>query len=271
LNHSYFAQLGRCEFVFLFVDEKADRIEYLETVALPKLGPLPPNVKVNTSTEKFDVVMTGILDHLAGRGARMAPAFAFVDPFGFGGVSMDLIARILEHDRSEVFITLTLDAINRFLTHRDPSINAHYDALFGDPAWRDAADAADRIEAVENMYAVQLGKHANCVWSFRMPTDRGRPVYDLFFGTKHIEGLKKMKKAMWKADPVAGVRFSDRRATEIRLFEETLDTTPLQEALSKQFAGRTVSYNELWSGADRQEGRSMTDPPDVDLPMQPVG
>ncbi len=38
---------------------------------------------------------------------------------------------------------------------------------------------------------------------------RGIDEYFLIFGTKHIEGLKAMKEAMWKVDPTGAFRFSD--------------------------------------------------------------
>jgi hypothetical protein len=36
-----------------------------------------------------------------------------------------------------------------------------------------------------------------------------RTDYFLFFGTKDYEGLKKMKAAMWAADELGGLQFSD--------------------------------------------------------------
>lgn len=195
------------EFVFIFIDQHADRIEYLEQVALPRLGELPSNVRVECGTGQFDVEMAEILDRLEDAGHNLAPAFAFVDPFGFSDTPMDLIGRILDHPQSEVFVTVMLENVNRFLQHQNPKIAEH--GLFGDPGWRDLVDEPDRLDMLGNFYADQLGHHAEFVWSFRMEDEGNRPIYDLFFATKHIDGLKKMKRAMWSVDAGGGRRFSD--------------------------------------------------------------
>jgi hypothetical protein len=48
--------------------------------------------------------------------------------------------------------------------------------------------------------------------SFEMIGKTGKTAYSLFFGTRHITGLKVMKEAMWSIDPATGVQFSDRLA-----------------------------------------------------------
>lgn len=245
LEHSYFDRMSRTEFIFIFIDQHADRIDYLQDVALPRLGPLPSNVRVDCGADRFDVAMTEILDGLEGAGHRLAPAFAFVDPFGFSDTPMDLIGRILAHPRSEVFVTVMLENVNRFLEHPNRKIADHYDLLFGDPGWRDLVDQPDRLDALGTFYADQLRKHAEFVWSFRMQDEGNRPIYDLFFATKHIDGLKKMKRAMWSVDAGGGRRFSDRHAGEVTLFDEQLDTAPLRKAMTASFSGQVVPYEDL--------------------------
>jgi three-Cys-motif partner protein len=245
LDHAYFNRMSGTEFVFIFIDQHADRIDYLENVALPRLGELPSNVRIECAADRFDTAMTKILDGLEDAGHNLAPAFAFVDPFGFSDTPMDLIARILTHPQSEIFVTVMLENINRFLAHPDPKIAAHYDTLFGDPGWRDLVDEPDRLNALGNFYADQLRKHAEFVWSFRMQDEGNRPIYDLFFATKHIDGLKKMKRAMWSVDAGGGRRFSDRHAGGVTLFDEQFDTTALRKAMMGTFSGQDVSYEDL--------------------------
>jgi hypothetical protein len=43
--------------------------------------------------------MTGILDSVAERGKVLAPAFAFIDPFGFAGAPLTLVKRIMANPR----------------------------------------------------------------------------------------------------------------------------------------------------------------------------
>lgn len=78
-----------------------------------------------------------------------------------------------------------------------------------------------------------------------MQDEGNRPIYDLFFATKHIDGLKKMKRAMWSVDAGGGRRFSDRHAGEVTLFEEQLDTAPLRKGMTARFSGQVVPYEDL--------------------------
>ncbi len=178
LEHTYVDRMSSTEFVFIFIDQDRDRIEYLEQVAIPRLGELPSNVRVECGVGSFDAEMGGILDGLEDAGHNLAPAFAFVDPFGFSDTPMELIGRILAHPRSEVLVTVMLEPVNRFLNHPSEKIAAHYDGLFGDLGWRDLMHAENRIEALGDFYADQLFKHAEFVWSFRMLDEGNRPIYE---------------------------------------------------------------------------------------------
>ncbi len=246
LDHTYRDQMAKTEFVFIFIDEQADRIDYLEQFALPRLGEMPKNVRVVCSAERFDAEMTEILDGLEEAGTKLAPAFAFVDPFGFSDTPMELIGRILGHPRSEVFVTVMLENVNRFLTHPNEKIAKQYDGLFGDAGWRELIGIqSHRLDALGNYYGEKLNEHAEFVWSFRMLDEKNIPIYDLFFATNHLDGLRKMKRAMWSIHPEGGRRFSDRHAGDVSLFADSLDTTPLRAAMLTRFAGRTVSMSEL--------------------------
>jgi three-Cys-motif partner protein len=233
------------EIVYIFTDERQDRIDYLMNTAIPRLGPMPGNVRIIAEGSKFDESMTGILDGLEESKRRMAPAFAFLDPFGFSDTPMSIVARILQHRYSEVMVTMMIGPVNRFLSSPDEKVAAHFDGLFGDPGWRDLIAAGDRVAALGEFYAEQLRKSAPYVLSFRMLDAGNRPIYDLFFATKHLEGLKQMKRAMWSVDPANGVRFSDRKVPGLTLFEAVLDTAPLRRALLERFAGQCVDYDDL--------------------------
>ncbi len=56
--------MGGTDFVFIYIGEREDRIGYLNEVALPKLGDLSNNARVECSADRFDIAMTQILDGL---------------------------------------------------------------------------------------------------------------------------------------------------------------------------------------------------------------
>lgn len=81
VQHSHRNRM-RGELVYIFTDESQDRIDYLTDVAIPRLT-IPKNVPIVAEAAKFDESMTELLDELADNHHNMAPAFAFLDPFGF--------------------------------------------------------------------------------------------------------------------------------------------------------------------------------------------
>lgn len=80
--------LANSEVSFLFIDSSEERIHHLETeISLLKV---PSNFHVYCRYNEFENTLTDILDELQRDGHRLAPTFAFIDPFGFKGAPFDL-------------------------------------------------------------------------------------------------------------------------------------------------------------------------------------
>ena len=125
-------QAGRLhgtEIVFLFVDERADRIAHLKN-ELVKLS-LPSNYRIQATTGMFEDELKQLLDSLDAKGLQLAPTFAFIDPFGFKGLPFRLVRRLLANDKTEIFVNIMADAANRFLEHPDDQVRQHIVELFG--------------------------------------------------------------------------------------------------------------------------------------------
>lgn len=246
LEHPYFQQPQRQrEVVFVFIEKEPDRATALkeELRKFTADRPIPDWVKYDVLRGEFASLMTQVLDKLEKEGKRLAPTFAFIDPFGFKGVPLEVIARIVQNPRCECLITFMYEFINRFLAHPDPEIQAQYDQLFGTQEWRTFLGQQDpdrRRELIVELYRRQLVQEAGVqyVRTFEM-IDRGnRTEYFLFFGTNSLMGLSKMKQAMWKADPERGQVFSDLTDTnQMVLLEPGPDLTPLRNLLRQHFQG----------------------------------
>jgi three-Cys-motif partner protein len=115
--------LASSNVTFLFIDERADRIQRLESEL--SLLEIPDNFHVERKVNEFENTLTKILDDLQKEGHHLAPTFAFIDPFGFKGAPFSLIKRLLGNPRTEVFINIMIDFINRFVEHPTP-INRQY-------------------------------------------------------------------------------------------------------------------------------------------------
>ena len=246
LEHSYFQrpQPNR-EVGFLFIEAKADRVAGLQE-ELNKLAEerhIPKWVRIDVKEGEFADLMTRLLDQLEETGARLAPTFAFIDPFGFAGIPMDLISRIARNPKCECLITFMYQSINRFRTAPQAAMQARLDELFGTDEWRNLfarVDPATRLAQLAVLYRRQLVHKAGFkyVRTFQMIDQGNQTEYFLYFATNNLTGLSKMKYAMWKADPLGGQIFSDRTVSDqMVLIEPTADLTPLRDSLGQEFRG----------------------------------
>jgi three-Cys-motif partner protein len=152
-----------------------------------------------------------LLPALSGCGAWKGPVFAFLDSYGGPDVPFDIARAIARRSSSEVLVTFGTNFLSRFGS-KDEHQGAG-DQAFGGTAWRRVLDlpSAEKKAFLVSTYRDSL-KIAGFthVLSFEMIDDTGSDLH-LVFGTKDALGLERMKDAMWKADPVRGVRFRDPR------------------------------------------------------------
>lgn len=218
LNHPFFAGPKRTSsVVFGFIEKDPQRKQLLdeEIASLKAEHPFPDSMSVTTMEGEFSGVINGLLDRLDKDGLRLAPTFAFIDPFGFSGTPMSVVGRIMKNPRCECLISFMYESVNRFLGHPEESIARNFDELFGTVEWRELVklrNPDERRERILELYRSQLQKAAGAsyVRTFEMINEGNRTEYFLLFATKSPLGLSKMKQAMWKADPSSGQAFSDR-------------------------------------------------------------
>ena len=230
--------------LFLFTDERTDRIEHLRS-ELAGLS-LPGTFSIDAEVGRFDQVFVPLLEDIEKSGSHLAPAFVFVDPFGFSGVPFAMVERVLRHPHCEVFITFMVNAVQRFVEHPYDQVRAEIESLFGTDEVRAAvAGSGDRSEALRGLYQRQLRSRARFVRSFEVRDVPGRALYHLFFASNHSLGHLKMKEAMWSADPSGGFRFvDDTDRTQLVLLDEDPIERLLGE-LAKHFSGRDLLSDDV--------------------------
>jgi three-Cys-motif partner protein len=233
------------EIVFWFIEEREDRIEHLRQELRDITVPL--HFKVFSESGRFHEKFGEMLSSIdAGKGT-LAPTFAFIDPFGFSGIPLSLIERLLRCKSTEVFVTFMVDAINRFLEHPEDKVVQHIvDAFGGEEAVNIAKGTGDRIVKLRELYQSKLQEAAKFVRYFEMRDRQDRTQYYLFFATNNPLGHVKMKEAMWKVNPEGEFRFSDAtNPDQLVLFEA--DATPwLAELLRKEFCHQgTVTGGDI--------------------------
>ena len=235
------------EIVFLFIEARHDRYEYLKSL-LESIH-IPKNMRYEVIESKFDETISSLLDYLDEQKERLAPAFVFIDPFGYSETPFSVIERIMENPRCEVLVTFMYSFIKRAIAK--PDQEEHLDILFGTQEWRKIRDIGiplKKQEFAQELYQKQLEEEAKIkyVRFFEMINRFNQPEYLLFFGTNNKKGLKEMKRAMWKVDPEGAFRFSDRTNPKQRvLFEPEPNYNLLKRLITERFSGKAVPIEQI--------------------------
>lgn len=229
---------------YIFIEAKKNRYESLKNIInqLEK----PESVSCTILNDRYDKAFTKILDYLDEKDRKIAPTFAFIDPFGIKGIPLEIIDRLMAHPSCEVFITFMLGPLQRFVM--SPEFEVHNDALFGCNEWRTAEtlSGAERESFLRGLYQKQLEKKvgAKYVRYFTMRDRKERTIYDLFFATNHFKGIDLMKDAMWKVDQNGAFSFSDATdPNQETLFSVSPNWDQLYAILHQKFPGRTENWS----------------------------
>jgi three-Cys-motif partner protein len=213
LDHSHRHRiLAASEARFILVEMATENAEALRS-EVDALQPLPDRVIANVVPGECFAQLDGILAHLRESGDRMAPAFIFVDPYGFK-IPGHTLRSLLAAGRVELFINVMWRELDMMIVQaRERDSGGMVDTMnivFGNDQWRTriVADTADEraSQAVELMREAYGAQWATTV---RMIGANGHTRYMLVHFTNHEDGRDLMKDAIWKVCPGYQARRSD--------------------------------------------------------------
>jgi three-Cys-motif partner protein len=175
------------------------------------------------------------------------PIFVTADPYGFRGVPLNVVRRLMQIDRVEVMVTFMARDMSRFLN--EPNVEKPMTEFFGGDAWRACSGAEDRPECLLLRYReVVLASVADYVIPFRVFEDERKTVlYYLVHLTNNDRGMREMKEAMVAESsdmtfwPVT-VRPRDQLAMDVA---EQAPFPSLQDHLLDKYEGRTMTFLEI--------------------------
>lgn len=237
------------EFVFVFMEADKKRHAALnEEVGklFERLGGQPPRLVVETENVEFETGVKDILTSLNGK--QIAPTFAFVDPFGWAGAPMDVMAELLNR-RCELLFTFIYDQTSRFISIDNSKVISQLEELFGSDRFRSAVDlsGADRKAKLLELFTFQLKEEIgfSYVNSFEMVNLRGKTPYFLVHASNHIRGAEKIKDVFWGLDRTGEFRYSSRLAGQEVLFADKADIGPLSVAIGAAFGSHAVPIGRV--------------------------
>jgi three-Cys-motif partner protein len=189
LSHSYRQRiLEKSEVTFFLIEHDPENVDSLRAEVIA-LGELPARIQVHISCDDCFAQLEKLLSNLEEKGKRIAPAFVFVDPYGFK-VPGDLIRRLLAAGRVEVFVNIIWRELDMAMAlARDQSSGGMLETLnfvFGGGRWRNITSEmsldvrADKaIDLLRDLYG------ARWVTSIRMLGDNRVTRYVLAHFTNH--------------------------------------------------------------------------------------
>lgn len=248
--------LARCEVRFIFIEIDPDNAEILRK-GIEEYGCLPNGVVTHINCENCFTQLEALLGSLEQRSQKIAPAFVFIDPYGFK-VPGSIVNKLLNAGRVEIFMNIMwreLDmAMRQALTRDANGLKETLNLIFDGDTWIDVASLQsidDRADATVNL--LRSLYDAKWATSMSMRGSNNTTRYILVHFTNHEAGRDLMKTCFWKIRPDGAfyVSRSD-NPDQILLIEPEPDLTKLEEWLTDKLSKGPCRWSEL-SSALRNE------------------
>jgi len=188
---------------------------------------------------------------------NLVPTLFFLDPWGYKGISIELIGSVLKHWGCDCILFFNYNRIQVSLTN--PKVKEHMDALFGKERAERLRKQLDMVPVEEKeltiIETVTEALH-DAGASFVLPfcfkdSHRRCTSHHLILATKHSRGYEIMKEIMAKesSTQIQGVPSFEYNPATVRqslLFEYTRPLEDLEGMLLSEFAGMTLTRNEIY-------------------------
>lgn len=197
---------------------------------------------------------------------RLIPTFFFVDPFGYKGLSLELVNSVLKHWGCDCVFFFNYNRINMGISNT--SVDDEMDAIFG----KTRADAI-RTRFIERhhrpsereVFLVDEMKKAleemggEYVLPFRFRNLQGsRTTHHQFFVCKHFRGYEIMRDVMYKHShkegTVANFEYNPADAKWPSLFELVRPLGDLEDLLLADCAGQSTYFRPLFEKHSKGKG-----------------
>lgn len=189
---------------------------------------------------------------------NMQPAFSFIDPFGYKGLTLELIDALVRGWGCDMVLFFSFNSINRALTN--PTVEKHINALFGEQKTQELRATAKTMNAEQReelliekfMEAIRELGYSYIVPYFFKYAEKDRTSHYLIFISKHSLGFKIMKEIMFKESEdknqnVANFghvgSLSKNKTPLLALLNTPLDD--FCDELCSEFSGQTLTRKDL--------------------------
>ena len=246
-HHAADRILARSEVVYEFIERDEENCVALKR-EIEALEPIPGRVCWEVSAGECFEKLEFILDDLKSRGQKNAPAFIFVDPYGFK-VPGALLAELMSYERVELFVNVIWRELDMAIRQAPdkPGMAETVDAIFNSMDWRGritSEDHAERAQQAALLYQEMVG--AQWGTSMRMLGANNATRYLLLHLTNHPAGRDLMKDCMWNVAPDGQfvARKTDNPSQQILLMADP-NLAPLEAWVLDVLADRPHRWSDL--------------------------
>jgi three-Cys-motif partner protein len=190
--------------------------------------------------------------------ASLVPTFLFVDPFGYKGLSLQLVNSVLKDWGCDCVFFFNYNRISMGLGNE--AVEEHIDALFGVKranklrerfAMKQILPSEREAFIVEEMKFALEEMGGEFVLPFRFRNPKGsRTTHHLFFVSKHFRGYEIMRDVMYKHSHKEGSKanfeYNPADARCPSLFEFVRPLGDLEDMLLSDCAGTTTRLRPLF-------------------------
>jgi three-Cys-motif partner protein len=238
--------------VTLFNDKQRENAASLKQVinALPGIEQLKYEPQIWTEEVGSELVKLFEL-------TRLVPTLLFVDPWGYKGLSLDLLRSVLSNWGCDCIFFFNYNRVNPALNN--PAVREHMNMLFGEQRAGRIRDELARLNPaeresliVEEMWQALQETGANFVLPFCFKNEHGtRTTHHLIFASKHFKGYEIMKGIMAGESSIQeqGVASFDYSPASVKFpllsgLARPLDD--LEGMLVQDFAGQTLTMKDVY-------------------------
>jgi three-Cys-motif partner protein len=188
---------------------------------------------------------------------RLVPTLFFVDPWGYKGLSLQLINSVVKDWGCDCIFFFNYNRINMGLSN--DAVKEHMNALFGKVRADQVREKLNNLSPQERELSVveaicealkEMG--GQYVLPFRFRHEIGnRTSHHLIFVSKHVKGYEIMKEIMAKesSEQMQGVpsfEYNPATLQQPLLFELTRPLDELESMLLDTFSGRSMTMKEVY-------------------------
>ena len=188
---------------------------------------------------------------------KLVPTLFFVDPFGYKGLSLQLINSVVKDWGCDCIFFFNYNRINMGLSNT--AVQDHMNALFGQSRadivrekLQPLSPQERELTVVEAICEALKEMGGEYVLPFRFKHEIGhRTSHHLIFVSKHVKGYETMKEIMAKESTdqdqgVASFEYNPATTQQPLLFELTRPLDELEFMLLGKFSKRTLTMKEIY-------------------------